>query len=94
MKLHIGFQVHIYIRPLLILKVKVMHISNIFKMEMLLLTSNVMLHVGFRLVYLVLTVAYSKGQFRNWNGVSPNILVFVLLLLVDIKLKQDGQNRS
>ena len=35
--------------------------------------------VGFRLAYFDLTLAYPKGQLDTWNGVSPNIVTFVLL---------------
>ena len=34
-------------------------------------------NVGFRLAYLNLTLAYSKGQICSWNGVLPNILTFL-----------------
>ena len=37
--------------------------------------------MGFRLAYLSLTLTYSKGQLGSWNGVSPNILVFLLYIL-------------
>ena len=64
-------------------KVKVMHIStaNISKMvtqrAIILLQSNMMPHIGFRLSYLHLTVAYSKGQLGRWNGVLINVLAFL-----------------
>ena len=44
----------------------------------LLLTTNKKLHVCFRLADSNLTLAYSKGQFGCWNGVSPNSLAFLL----------------
>ena len=46
---------------------------------------NIMSHVGFRLAYLELTLTYFKGQHGNRNGVSPNILAF-LLMCVTTKL--------
>ena len=34
-------------------------------------------NVGFRIAYLSLTFAYSKGQLGSWKGVSSNILAFL-----------------
>ena len=50
---------------------------NIWQMESdranITIISSIMLHVGFQLAYLELTLTYSKGQLVTEN-VSPNIL--------------------
>ena len=44
----------------------------------LLLLSNTKTHVGFRLAFSDLNLSYSNGQLDHWNGVSPNIVAFLL----------------
>ena len=39
--------------------------------------TNMMSPMGFRLVYLNFTLAYSKGQLGIWNDVRPNMLTFL-----------------
>ena len=62
-----------------------MHIStvNILKMVTdkanITIASNIISDVNFRLAHLELTLTYSKGQLGFSNGVSPNILAFLLI---------------
>ena len=45
---------------------------------------NIMSHVGFRLAYLELNLTYSKGQLGRTNGISPDILTFLLISLFNL----------
>ena len=82
------FDWHIFIWPWSILKVKVkvMRISTVNILKIITdraditIDPNIMLHVGFRLVYLELTLTYSKGQLGRRNDVSLNILTFLLIV--------------
>ena len=60
-------------------------------------TANIVLllnrksHVGFRLLDLTLTLAYSKRQLDSWKGVSRNILALFSLTSAH---GEDGQTAS
>ena len=38
-------------------------------------------HTGFRSAYLILTPDHSNGKPDRWNGVSPNFVAFLLVLI-------------